>query len=279
MKTFILFISLFLLCATAYTQTLPTGFNSINAVPGVTWQQPVGVVFSKSGNQLFVWEKAGRVYVCTRNGDGDYIRQDDPVLDIAEEVGNYHDYGLLGFALDPQFESNGLIYLSYVVDRHHLLYFGTSNYNSATSLDNDATIGRITRYKTSSSAGILSAISASRFILLGETKETGVPIMYLSHGMGSLAFAADGTLLASTGDGASFTGADVGPGSDSYYVQALADGIIGPDENVGAWRSQMLTSLNGKLLRIDAATGAGISSNPFFEEADSSTKSKIWALG
>ena len=35
-----------------------------------------------------------------------------PVLDISEEVANYNDFGLTGFALDPQFESNGLIYLS-----------------------------------------------------------------------------------------------------------------------------------------------------------------------
>ena len=282
MKTFILFISLFLLCATAYTQTLPTGFNSTNATPGATWEQPVGAVFSQSGNQLFVWEKAGLVYVCTRDGDGDYIRQTNPVLDISEEVGNYHDYGLLGFALDPQFASNGFIYASYVVDRHHLLYYGTPSYNPATTVEYEATIGRITRYHTLTSGGIVSLDPApgSRKVLLGDTKETGLPILYASHGMGSLAFAADGTLLASMGDGASFNGVDVGPGSDAYHVQALADGIIRDDENVGAWRSQMLTSLSGKLIRIDAATGSGISSNPFFEAAAPfSTKSKIWALG
>ncbi len=280
MKTLVLFISLCVLYAAAYTQTLPTGFMSTNAVPGVTWDQPVGAVFSKLGNQLFVWEKGGLVYVCNRNADGDYIRQTDPVLDISEEVGNYADYGLLGFALDPQFESNGYIYASYVVDRHHLLYFGTPDYNPATTLTNVATIGRITRYKTSTSGDIVSAIPGNRTVLLGETKKDGLPILYQSHGMGSLAFAADGTLLASMGDGASFTGVDVGPGSDSYYAQALADSIIRADENVGAWRSQMLTSLNGKLLRIDPSTGAGISSNPFYEASASfSTKSKIWALG
>ena len=280
MKTLVLFISLCILCAAAHTQTLPTGFISTTAVPGITWTQPVGAVFSKYGNQLFVWEKGGLVYVCNRNVDGDYIRQNDPVLDISEEVGNYADYGLLGFVLDPKFESNGYIYASYVVDRHHLLYFGTPDYNPATTLTNVATIGRITRYKTSTSGGIVSAIPGNRTVLLGETKETGVPILYLSHGMGSLAFAADGTLLASMGDAASFTGVDVGPGSDSYYAQALADGIIRDEENVGAWRSQMLTSLNGKLLRIDPSTGAGISSNPFYEpSAIFSTKSRIWALG
>ncbi len=280
MKKFVLLFSLVLLSVLSKSQTLPAGFIVTNATTSVNWVQPVGAMFSKSGDKLFVWEKAGKVFVCIKNGAGDFVKQATAVLNIEEEVGNYNDFGLLGFALDPQFESNGHIYVSYVVDRHHLLRFGTPSYSPNTNQYNAATIGRITRYTTTTSGGNLVAISSSRKILLGETKTTGVPILHLSHGTGSLVFASDGTLLASMGDGASFIGNDIGPGGNSFYVQALNDGIIRPDENVGAFRSQMLTSLNGKLLRLDPETGDGISSNPFFEaSAPRSAKSRIWALG
>lgn len=280
MKTFLVFVILLIVCINGFSQNLPTGFSSTNATPGATWDQPVGAVFSKDASKLFVWEKAGKVFVCNKNVSGNYIKQPTAVLDISEEVGNYNDYGMTGFALDPQFESNGLIYVSYVVDRYYLMNFGTPGYNPAANEENAATIGRITRYATTIGAPNLVATPASRQILLGETKETGLPILHLSHGTGSLVFAADGTLLASMGDGASFLGNDIGPDGNSYYAQGLSSGIIRPEENVGAFRSQMLTSLSGKLLRLNPANGNGISSNPFFDAASPrSAKSRIWALG
>jgi glucose/arabinose dehydrogenase len=280
MKTFLVFVFLLIVCITGYSQSLPTGFNSTNATPGATWNQPVGALFSKDALKLFVWEKGGIVYVCNRNAAGNYIKQVTPVLNISEEVANYNDYGMTGLALDPQFESNGLIYVSYVVDRHYLMNFPGPNYSPTANEENAATIGRITRYATTIGDPELVATPASRQILLGETKETGVPILHLSHGTGSLVFAADGTLLASMGDGASFLGNDIGPGGNSYYVQGLSNGIIRPEENVGAFRSQMLTSLNGKLLRLNPVNGNGVSSNPFYDGGSPrSAKSRIWALG
>src|SRR6185295_6001427 len=101
-----------------------------------------------------------------------------------------------------------------------------------------------------------------------------------SHMGGTLAFGRDGTLLLTTGDGASFNGIDVGSGSDTYYQQALSDGIIRSAENVGALRSQMVNSLNGKLLRFDPNTGNGIPSNPFYDASNPrAPKSRVWALG
>ncbi len=49
------------------------------------------------------------------------VRWPTPLIDLSEEVGDWRDYGLLGFALDPNFYVNGYIYLLYVVDYHHLL--------------------------------------------------------------------------------------------------------------------------------------------------------------
>ncbi len=272
-----LFFLMFLNFELPFAQTLPTGFSTTNISSG--WVQPMGTTFNADGTKLFVWEKAGKVYVCNWNGTT-YVKQSTPVLDISPEVGNWRDHGLLGFALDPNFDVNGLIYCLYVVDRHYLMNFGTGSYNAATNNYYSATIGRLTRYATSSNAGNLTAILATRTILMGETKTTGSPVLYESHGVGALVFASDGTLLVATGEGASYDATDDGDVAHTYYIQGLSDGIIRANENVGSFRSQMLNSLNGKILRIDPVTGNGISSNPYYNPASpKSAQSRVWALG
>ena len=206
-----------------------------------------------------------------------YVKQDEPVLDISPEVGDWRDFGLIGVALDPNFDTNGLIYLLYVVDRHYLLNFGTANYSDAKDEYFNATIGRVTRYKIVSNGTKLTTDYTSRKILLGETKTNGIPILFESHGVGSLVFAADGTLLVSEGEGSSYNGDDFGSKSETYYQQAINDGIIRPEENVGAFRAQMLNSYNGKILRINAQTGDGLPSNPFYDAAN--PRSAIKSMG
>ncbi|RYY14311.1 MAG: hypothetical protein EOO04_30410, partial [Chitinophagaceae bacterium] len=282
MKKGILLLCMAMLCVYLKAQTLPTGFASTDFIAGATWNSPVGVSFTPDGGKLFVWEKAGKLFVCNRQSNGSYTRQTTPVIDISGEVGNWHDYGLTGFAFDPEFAINGFIYLLYVVDRHHLLTDGIASrgYVASTNQYYAATIGRVTRYKTQTNAGNLVAINSSRKILVGESKSTGLPILHRSHGVGSLAFANDGTLLITHGDAASYESIDGGTDVNTYYVDALADGIIRDEENVGAFRSQMLNSHNGKLLRIDRETGDGIPSNPYYDaQAPRSAKSRVWALG
>ena len=282
MKRISFFISLIFLASAAFAQTLPAGFFMSDVSSGSTWSAPVGTAFTPDGQRLFVWEKNGAVYVCNRQANGNYTKQSQPVLNISDEVGGWRDFGLIGFALDPQFASNGNIYVLYVVDRHHLLTGGlaANGYNPATNQYLSATIGRVTRYTTTTTGGNLVAVASSRRILLGESASTGIPILHESHGVGSLAFAADGTLLITCGDGASYNIEDGGSISHTYYSQALTDGIIRPEENVGAFRSQMLNSHNGKLLRISPVTGDGISSNPFYDaSAPRSAKSRVYALG
>ena len=282
MKKLSVFISLFFLSVQSFSQTLPSGFFSSDISSGATWSAPVGATFTPDGQRLFVWEKGGRVYVCNRDAGGNYVKQSTPVINISDEVGDWRDFGLIGFALDPAFASNGNIYLLYVVDRHHLMTGGlaANGYNAATNEYFNATIGRVTRYTTTTSGGNLTSVASSRKILLGESKSTGIPILHESHGVGGLVFAADGTLLITCGDGASYNVADGGSISHTYYAQALTDGIIRTQENVGAFRSQMLNSHNGKLLRISPVTGDGIVSNPFYDASvPRSAKSRVWAFG
>src|SRR5687767_3626905 len=234
--------------------SLPSGFaETVVAGPeGGNWDLPVGITFDSTGRS-FVWEREGRIWFQDYGSTTWTL-----LLNISDEVGAWGDYGLVGFTLDPNFRVNGHIYLMYVVDRHHLLNAGTANYNPNSNTYFAATIGRITRYTARSSDGFRSIDPTSRLVLLGETKETGIPILHDSHGVGTLLFGTDVTLLATTGDGASYNSSDVGSASETFYAQAPTDGIIKPKENVGSYRSQLIDSLDGKILRLNPNNGNGL---------------------
>src|ERR1043166_5384442 len=260
-----------------FAATLPAGFTE-TVIPGPfdgIWNEAVGLSFENNG-RLYVWERAGRVWF-QDPGDAAFSL----LLDISEEVGDWGDHGCLGFVLDPDFRVNGYVYLLYAVDRYYLLNFGSPNYNPGSDQYDAATIGRLTRYTCRATDGFRSVDPASRLILIGETKQTGFPLCSDSHGVGSLVCGEDGTLLVSCGDGASASGADFGGDwSGSFAPQALADGIIRPKEDIGAFRAQLVDCLNGKVLRIDPATGNGVPSNPFYDAANPrSPRSRVWAMG
>ncbi len=259
-----------------HAATLPAGFieTTIPGPNGGDWNEAAGILFDDNV-RMYVWERSGRVWI---QDDGDTTWS--LLIDISDEVGAFNDHGLLGFALDPNFVQNGYIYMMYVVDRHHLMNFGTPNYNPNANDYFSATIGRITRYTANQADGFRTVDLATRKVLLGETRQTGIPILFDSHGVGTLVFGTDGTLLASCGDGSAYTGVDTGSRSDTYYLQALTDGIIRTSENVGAYRSQMINSLNGKVLRLDPATGDGVPGNPFYDpENPRAPRSRVWNLG
>ncbi|HKQ37743.1 MAG TPA: PQQ-dependent sugar dehydrogenase, partial [Verrucomicrobiae bacterium] len=269
------FLLLLILVVCFLPETAPAAVPPNFVVSDVAdnWQEVVGITFDEA-NRMYVWERPGRVWI-VENG----VKSATPLIDISEEVSAWNDLGCLGFALDPQFRLNGYIYLYYVVDHYYLDNFGTPQYNPASNDYFRATIGRLTRYTARASDNFRSVDPASRKILLGETKSTGIPITYNTHSVGSLVFGTDGTLLASCGDGAALSD----PGSEtvqSYYAQALSEGIIKPKENIGAFRSQMVDCLSGKILRLNPATGDGVPSNPFYDYANPrSARSRVWTLG
>ncbi|MFI5219061.1 MAG: PKD domain-containing protein [Bacteroidia bacterium] len=254
-------------------QTLPANFQDQLVSNG--WSEVEGFRFDITG-QMYVWEKAGKVWVVDTNG----VKVATPLLDIHEEVGGWRDHGLNGFALDPDFRNNGYYYLFYTVDRYHLLYYGTGGYNAAVDSFYNATIARVTRYTANQATNFTTTVAGSRLVLIGENKKTGIPVLHESHSGGQLIFGTDGSLLVSTGDGASYNGIDSGSRSDTYWQRALNDTIIRIKENVGAFRSQLVDCLNGKILRIDPATGNGLPSNPFYNASNpGSRRAKVWAMG
>lgn len=240
------------------------------------WRDLAGLTFDERG-YLYAWEKMGRVHIWDPQGE----RLPEPLLDLQQEVGDWRDHGLLGFTLDPNFLENGYVYALFAVDPHHLKYAGTGSYDPALSESFRPSIGRLVRYTADAASGYTRVLPASRKVLLGATAADGIPLLHESHGVGALAFGADGTLLLSAGDGASYAGAD-GGGNDlgAYASQALAEGILRPKEDIGAFRAQLIDNLNGKVLRIDPSTGQGLPSNPFFDPAaPAAPRSRVWALG
>jgi glucose/arabinose dehydrogenase len=247
-----------------------TDFNGVN-----------GVTFDAAG-RMYVWEKGGKVW--NRTSDGVWHE----LLNIADEVNQSGDSGLKGFTLHPNFTTNGYFYLLYEVDRHHLMSYGTANYDPDSSDFQNASIARITRY-TIDINNFTSLVSNSRLVLLGTSPTDGIPFIHDTHNAGSLIFGTDGTLIASCGE-SSATNADDGSADFTYYQQALLDGILKSDdpntssvnenENVGSWRAQMIDCLSGKILRIDPMTGNGISSNPYYDiNNPRAAKSRVWAMG
>ncbi len=237
--------------------SLPSGFFVEEIAPGNSFATPVAVAFAPDG-RIFVVEKRGRVYVVD-NG----VKLSTPFINLESEVLNHWDRGLLGFALDPDFATTGHVYLLYTVDRD-----GSGDY---TRQDVSA---RLTRYTVD--AGNPNVVDTStRHVLIGETFSDGIPSCYYSHTIGTLQFGSDGTLMVGAGDGAHFGQVDAG----GLQPTCFGAGLFPPSEDVGAFRSQYLGSLAGKMLRIDPATGLGLPSNPFWTGNADDNQSKVWVRG
>ena len=88
--------------------TVPSGF--VDELVGGGFEAPTGIAVAPDG-RVFVSEKRGLVWII-ENGAVLPV----PFIDLQDEVGNANDRGLMGIALDPAFDLNGLVYLAYVVD-------------------------------------------------------------------------------------------------------------------------------------------------------------------
>ncbi len=241
----------------ATAQTWPPDFVAENI--GAGWVSPTCIAFGDAAN-MFVAEKGGRLWN-VRNG----VKRLTMVLDLSAEVLNNGDRGLLSVATDLEWNNNGWIYLLYIVDPN-----GDNNEAEQESF------GRLTRYTTyKDQNGDLVADPASRLILIGPTWGEGIPSLHLSHSVGDLRFGVDGSLFISTGDGAHYDYTDVG----GHDPNGFGPGKFDSSEDVGAFRSQLVTSLAGKILRVDPATGLGMPDNPFFTGNAMDNQSRVYAMG
>ena len=205
---------------------------------------PSGFAFAPDG-RIFVAELSGNVIV-VENGS----RLPIPFIEL--DVNDSVERGLLGIALDPDFETNGWVYLFYTQEpdpadrsgpKMNRLIRVQANGNVADETTTMVLLGSVTATPESPSCDAFAPGSDC------------LPQNGLSHGGGALRFAADKTLFVTTGDGI-WTGLSV----------------------IDSLKSQDLDSLAGKILRI-IPTGEAPSTNPYFDGDPDSNRSKVWAAG
>ncbi|MFQ5651722.1 MAG: DNRLRE domain-containing protein, partial [bacterium] len=245
-----------LTASSVLSQNLPRDFVIKNAASGKKFNLPVGIAFAP-GNRIFVTEKNGRVYVIQ---DGEKIA--DPFIDLESEVLSNESNGMLGIAVDPDFENNRWVYLLYTVD-------------PTGGQDNDIyAFSRLSRYQAKT-GNLNEADLSTRQVLIGTDWGDGIIACGLQHVIGTVRFGTDGTLFVGAGEASLAGTVDAGGG----HPECFGDDRFSEDEDVGAFRSQYLKSLAGKILRVDPETGRGLPSNPYYTGNPDDKQSKIWAYG
>jgi glucose/arabinose dehydrogenase len=224
---------------TSGTISLADGFSTEVAASGL--DLPTAFDFLPDG-RILVGEKNGLVKLIE---DGEVAST--PVLDLRDKVNSALYRGLMAVAVDPDFDTNGFVYVAYSARREGV---GAK----------EATYVVVSRF-------VLSGASAGgeRVILGSDGQETGdcteLPATAdclpsdVDHIGADIAFARDGTLFISTGDG-----------GGHERVEEIA------------YSAQDVDSLAGKILRV-TRDGRGLASNPFFDGDTKANRSKVWALG
>ena len=169
------------------------------------------------------------------------------VLDLRKDTSIGYFRGLMTVAADPDFSRNHFIYVLYSV----------TNGSAASPAP---TTARLTRYTLDATGE-----ASHPHVLLGTVRGRSCSTLPssadcvpadLDHLGAQIAFAPNGTLFISTGDGG---------GYDSKVETA-------------ALRAQDINSLGGKVLHI-TRDGLGVPSNPFFDGNPKDNRSKVWAIG
>jgi len=150
----------------------------VRAYPNLQFSEPVAWLSSASGERVFVVEKAGRVVSFV---NGDTVSAMTTFVDLSTRVDAQSEGGLLGMAFDPDFPSNGFVYLSYTTSDDPLLDSG-GNFRSVVS-----------RFSVDTTGDALDP--ASEAILLT------FPQPFSNHNGGQLGFGPDGLLYIGFGDG------------------------------------------------------------------------------
>src|SRR5262245_43792489 len=243
------------------------GFQEEVALSGLV--QPTNIEFSPDG-RVFVAEKSGTIKVFDSLADNTAT----VFADLRVVVHDAWDRGLLGMALDPDFPAHPWIYVLYTYDAppgQAAPYWNDDCSSVAGGLNGGRCVvtGRLSRLQASGDHMV-----GNEQVLIHDWCQ-----QYPSHSLGTLRFGPDGALYVSAGDGASFNTVDYGQLPAGGPVNPCGDPPGGamqpPTAEGGALRSQSLNStqsdplsLDGKILRLDPATGGPMAGNPLIHEGD-----------
>jgi glucose/arabinose dehydrogenase/chitodextrinase len=217
----------------AYAASYPSGFEERTVVAGLS--DPMSMAWAPDG-RLFVIEKPGRLKVVPPGGS-----TATTILDISGRVNQANDRGLLGLALDSNFASNGYLYLSYTYDVTPL-----------TADSDGAMVSRVGRFtigadnSVSAETTVLGSYNSGPCPSPSNTIDC-IPSDGLSHSIGTVLSAPDGTLWIGSGDAA-----------DYNRVDPLA------------FRTYDERSMAGKILHVDR-DGRGLPAHPLCPGDDTLT--------
>jgi glucose/arabinose dehydrogenase/PKD repeat protein len=265
----------------AGASTLPTGFRDSVVLSGLT--NPTVLQFAPDG-RIFVGQKNGVIKVFQSLTDTNPVT----FANLSGEVDDYWDRGLLGLALPPNFPTNPYVYVLYAYDAPIGGTAPTWNDGCPTppgpTTDGCLVSARVSRLQISG-----NVMTGSEQVLINDWCQ-----QYPSHSIGTLLFGRDGYLYVGGGDGASFNNVDYGQYGANYAGDqanpcgdppgAVGTALTPPGAEGGALRSQSVrrtdgpATLDGAVLRIDPATGAGVPGNPFFSSPDANAR-RIVAYG
>jgi glucose/arabinose dehydrogenase/PKD repeat protein len=203
--------------ASGSAATLPAGFSDtlVANVP-----QPTALAFTPDG-RLLVTSKDGRLWVQTGS-----TPPTTPALNLSARVCAQSERGLLGVAVDPDFQAN----------RHIFLYYTFNKYDTcAAGSPPNGPVNRISRFTLAAN----NTVDAASEVVLVD----GIPNPDGNHNGGHLIFGKDNYLYATVGDGGCDYAGDSGCAGSNDAAR---------DRHV----------LLGKVLRITASGGIP-ADNPF----------------
>jgi glucose/arabinose dehydrogenase len=225
--------------------TLRPGFTDTKVFDHL--HTPVVIQFAPDG-RVFVGEQAGKVQVFPSISDNTATL----VKDLSSEVyaASDSDRGLLGLVLDPDFATNGYVYVLYTLDAPIGETPPVYNDSCPDSLGVGCVVGaRLSRFQVFED----NTSGPEQVLIEGWCQQ------FPSHSIGALAFGPDGALYVGGGDGAGYLFTDYGQ---------VGNPCADPVNQGGALRSQDRLSpkdpsgLNGTILRVDPSTGAAMPDNP-----------------
>lgn len=212
--------------------TIP-GFVEDTVATGLSY--PTGIAFLPDGRFLAI-EQGGGLYLVEIGSAPSFVT----TIPVAPFPCNDFETGLLGIAVDPDFSSNGYLYL-----------YRTNDHGSPCGYPPDGWTNEVIRVTMDATDAI--DLDSLVIILPGIRCNTGY------HNGGGLRIGPDNKLYVSVGDMGVGDFTDQGPGS-SQKIDA-----------------QDLNALEGKLLRLNIPDGSIPQDNPYAGQAG--RRGEIWASG
>ncbi len=264
--------------STSTSPAQPPGFSESVVFSGLT--QPTAMRFSPDG-RVFVAEKSGLIKVF------DSLSDPTPTVfaNLRTQVYNRADRGLLGIALDPDFPAKPYVYALYTYDA---AIGGTApRWGSPGVADDPCPTPPGERDDGCVVSGRLSRLQANGDHRTGTEKVliNGWCQQFMSHSVGDLQFAPDGSLYVSGGEGAAWFKNDYGQLGGNPCGDPPPGPQAPPTAEGGALRAQSVRrppgeprDLGGTIIRVNPSTGSGLPGNPLASSTDANAR-RIVASG